>query len=1406
MLGTQGDVALITTAAGGLIQQGASGTVTAPDGHTISLVADSLTPGANMSAGVVEFTRFSAGNIIIGGGALTGTFLDPADLATFLGAGHLRLIATDTIAVQAALTRATGLLTLRTTSPSGGGLAVNASLDVGLNTAIFETPSAIAGAEVITADNLVARGGPAPDSRAASLVLTGANRAAGLDARTDGGPITFTNTTNLRVTQANARGTSAGAVGITVEGAGLLLDVTGTIEASGVTLVADDMSISPGAPALIVPGGAVRLMPFTAGRGVTLGGEVAGTLSLSTAELETIGGLGLDGRTNPATILRIGRLAATPVGDITVAGDVSLRDRVNALELFATGSITGSGVVNVPDFGAVAGSDITLDGGNLVDRLAPITDAGTINGESLVNTAIWGGARNTDPAGLAPAREPDSVLFRNAAALEVAGSVLSSGSGTLTLDVTGGLVVNANRWVAAEAGALIVLVGGELTNMGTMLAAPIVHDDVLDSSKGQTGSSVMAVTGSNSGTIALGLNEGGATLISGIGTNSGLLLADIVRAPAITNETTGRIRAALIETTTGDIANDGVLRGDAISARATITNTGTMNGLTIHAIVDIGNSGTMLAGGISAGNDITNTGTMLAATVEAGRHLAQDAGEMGAGGGRVPFTFDLTSTLARNNALAGEMHPQAEVDAPTTGYGALGTIRAVTGNITQTGGEWVAAPQSGPLPLGGTLQFIADAGSITQTGGAITAPGIAARAVGSITLDQEANTFARIAVSTGDLAAFPLDGAPLMTGFGVGSGTEEVRLTTRATALGASTLIVEADGGIRAATDAQVRVLGTDGGLEVNAPIRVGDGRTLTLIADDMALNAAAGSMTLVAPAGTVRLRSETPLRGVALGTAVAGNLSLTTDELARIGGTGADGATNAAARLRIGDNEPASAAGSITITGDVLLRPATAPTDAASLIADIPGRRVGVLELVSGPGAITQEVGTRVQVGGITARAVGSVLLHDGAAHGAASGNAIDRIVNGTDNAGTPLGTPIGIRGEIGAVALSTWRSLTVDAPVTAGTDAILRVAPGTNPGQAGLLTINAGITVGNGRALTLIADDMAVNASLVVPAGELRIMPFSAGRNVTLGADGPGTLALNPTELAFIGATDDALTIMRVGRAATFDDAIPGNAFSLAANRVGNISVGGEVALRPRVGELELFASGSITGVGALHVQDFGAVAGSDLILTGASTVGRLRPITDIGIWEGFLLGQPPMQASIWGGTRNSDPATRQPDRVEFQNATALVIEGGVVGSGSGGVTVNAAGNLTVAEPDVGELVWIASEAGPVTVTATGVLRNEGIILSGDLSGGTVSGGEGLINEAIIALGRDTAGTIGTPGATLGNTGLLMAGTVQGSTITNTGEDPPPPREPGWRRRNDPRRHAERWHHHQHWPNSGG
>jgi len=277
-----------------------------------------------------------------------------------------------------------------------------------------------------------------------------------------------------------------------------------------ITLIADDVALA--APVFAASAGTigtgtgygvVEILPRSLGRGVTLGGTQATTLSLDPAELQQIstGGTGL---------LQIGRSddAAAPgsggqtAGNILIAGGVPLRGRVLELALYAgavggaAGTITDSdaGAISVARLAGAAPGGIILDGtGHGIDTLDSLVSS---NGPIVLTTSGSLGIAGTIVTQGAAANGGVALTAGGDLVVTTAGSVSANG-GNLSLTAGAG-ILNAGRLsaqAAGGAGGAVTLTanGGDLSNAGNVTG-------------GQGGGNVTAsgtITGSASGSILL---------------------------------------------------------------------------------------------------------------------------------------------------------------------------------------------------------------------------------------------------------------------------------------------------------------------------------------------------------------------------------------------------------------------------------------------------------------------------------------------------------------------------------------------------------------------------------------------------------------------------------------------------------------------------------------------------------------------------------------------------------------------------------------------------------------------------------------------------------------------------------------------------------------------------------------
>lgn len=107
---------------------------------------------------------------------------------------------------------------------------------------------------------------------------------------------------------------------------------------------------------------------------------------------------------------------------------------------------------------------------------------------------------------------------------------------------------------------------------------------------------------------------------------------------------------------------------------------------------------------------------------------------------------------------------------------------------------------------------------------------------------------------------------------------------------------------------------------------------------------------------------------------------------------------------------------------------------------------------------------------------------------------------------------------GSIGLDPGSAGNRIAALAGIVAGGDVAIR-------GGAGLMTLRDGgdgtaIRLGaTAHSITLRADDLDIQAAIQAPAGVINLLPETAGRSITLGGEGAGTLALTAAEIGRLG-----------------------------------------------------------------------------------------------------------------------------------------------------------------------------------------------------------------------------------------------------------------------------------------------
>ena len=1131
---------------------------------------------------------------------------------------------------------------------------------------------------------------------------------------------------------------------------GSVFGINGVLTAGSnrlVKITADDLDITA---AIRAPGGTVALQPLDGARGVTLGGAAAGTLQLSNTELAFIQGSGI----TPAARLRI-----AAGGAIAVAGNVDLRadgtfdaDRVQTLDLISAAGITQTAAtrLNVANL-AAQGTGVALDStANTVDAL--------VLGTTLSGTTLAAGS-------YAVQASTGDVVLKTTRNLAVNGAVDAAGLVAITgRSITNNVLISAatsntltasttsvtNSGTGSITGATVTLdapstidndLGGSITATGNLffglgVGATLTNNGSLTAGTGAGGGSVALDGGfvNNAGSIAAGsatkagditittsafgiTNHLGASMVA-----AGLLTFNAASGQAITND--GTLTAGIgaaggnANLTGGYFTNSGAIAAGSATLPGDITISSDTTGIWNQT------GGTITASGAltlhAAGLTIVNDGTLTAAIGGLGGALSANArsitntGSMQSGGALLPGTITLTvsdggaGTLS--NDTLGVINAGNGITLNTAG-GAAGT--ATLGGSIQAGQNAAADISlnmaAGSFSLSGSLgardiSLTAGQGRTTTTA-AITADrdltlsldSIDTSLLGSHTMGRD---FTATITGAGNSlvlgGSWGASGNVNLTGPGgitingsVGTsgaspaGVVDVQSTGGALAIGASghlygrrlqgslgadtTLTEVASGpGAIGVTFAELGTLGVAG----NFSYTVTDAAALPYSINGIVSVGSTNTLTLVA-----NDLSITALGGLR---APGGSVVLrphTAGTAITVGGTVANTLSLDTAELgRIGATATPVAnltignanAGAITIAGDAVFRSGVSPL-------------VSKLTLLSG-GSITQAASTALNVPTIAATATGDILLEPFAAT-----NLID-----------------------------------ATSGLSAGGDLVLR-------SSASLLTLAGTTQAGDSKTLRLIANDMAITGTVTVPNGTLEMLPTDA-RGITLGGSGPGTLAIDGTELAFIGP----IGTLRLG-------GIGGNPAS-----AGDITINGPVTVTG-LPVLDLMTTGSVLGSGgAVTMGTVHASAVNDVLLDNAGNRFAAGAVS-AGTGRTIRLTDPP-DLVLTG------PISAPGGLVVLTSADAIIQNAGAVIT-TGMLQINAGGLVTLLEANSFTTLGASSFAGgtvrgltysvtgPLVVTGNLTLQADGALsLPGNL---TVGGTLQLIAGTALNLAGNTNAT---------------------------------------------------------------
>lgn len=1258
---------------------------------SLTLTADSMAL-APSGAGAIGNTRLEAG----GGGLVTIRPLTTAHGIQAGGAapGTALLLATDALGA----TQAGRLVLGRAT---GGAIDIAGAMDL----------PGVATLELLSAAGITQRGG-------ATLGVAGLSATAGGDILLDQANAIGT---IIASTADAARGLTAGG-DIHLRSTGPLLTVAQAMTAGAgrtITLRVQDLAITD---AVRAPGGVIEILPDSPGRGVALGGAVAGTLSLDQAELRLLGGSGGGGLdSGAATLLRIG---SADTGDIGIAGTVDLQGavaRFQALELLSGGNLDGSGgAISVPALRATVAGEVVLDNAGNDFLVNAVTTTGTGRGVTI--------------------RQAGDLRLANAVAavggLDAAGGVTAPG-GTVRLIAGGGIIQDSGALISAgtlrlEAGAAVTL--GEANRFATLAGASV------------TGGTASLIRGTGY-TVAAPVEVAGALE----------LIADTSLGITGSIATTGRLD---LLAGSGGLTLDGAVlsAGAGLLARAgadIAVTAGSMTagtGITLSAAQDgtPGNPGTISLAGTALA---AGTGVSLAA----GRGIGIANATIAAGSGALEATTatgaisiaDTTATMAAAalTASAGAISIGAStvtVDGTArlvaaTGIGISGTTLEATAGALDAGTAAGGIAITGSTVTAAAIGLTADSGAVSITGSSLTAAsGMALAAGASIGIDNSTLLAGVTASLVADTGIAVMDASLRTT-----TGTAQARATSGDISLDGAT--VAAGGGLDLAADAGAVIIQSSV-VTAGTAARLAAGTRIGIAASTV--GAVTGALEATAAAGDIALADVTLASGTTLDLAASGDGITIRFADAAIGTlatlTAASGIDLAASTVGTGGLVAASTAGDITINGTVV----TAAGDVA-VTAATGGIAMDRTDVTAGGGA-RLAAGTGLHMANASLDAAGAVALTASAGRiatrtsqvtagttamlTAASGIGIDASTVAAGTGALQATTATGAIGITDAAALraattiglaATTGSIGIDASeVIAGTAATFTAGAGI--GIAGsVIRVNA-----DGFQASTASGDLAVTGGLLDAAAAI-------GLNAGAGTIGiSGATLVTQTDLGLSAgaiAIDSSLVTARgtatlagaSGIGITNSAVRTINSALEASTTTGDIAIAD--ATLAAATDVALVAGGAITLARVtLSAGRAGLVsARSDLILADTAvttrtglTLGASHDLTVRGATLAAATG--PLEAGTTTGRISmADTVATAGGAVTLLGGGGLGLATSGIGAGAGLVAIARLGDVTLADSTL-----TAAGALAVTAASGAVTQTRGSIIGGgdiSLRGGT-------------------------------------------------------------------------------------
>jgi len=1184
-------------------------------------------------------------------------------------------------------------------------------------------------------------------------------------------------------------------------------NVVGAVQASGnVSFAADTMAVNT-TTGSILGNGDVSIRAMDTSRDVTLGTEVAGTLSLTAAELERIvaaGELTLGSRLNTGSALNV-----TAALNLTAIGSLNLEAGTGGVAQEKGAPLTVSNLAVDTTAGSVTLDDVANDVSTFAARVTAVARPITfINADGFTIGSVAGLDGVSSNGGAITLQTENGNLSVQGVAVDA-----DAGSAVLRAGSSGGgasLLLSSLSSVEGTAG--VTLIGDVMTlsslasvNAGTADATvrPFTNGRVIQLGAANA-AGVMALDSNEldifaAGDLVIGSNQAGGITIASAIAPAGVTELNLITGGGISDGASGTISENILDlTAVGDITLDNDHSVTALSASgggSIIYNEG-VGAIALTGITATGSGASEIR--ISAGNlnvlgavSHTNKGAI---TLEA--DAMSISGDITSPEGIVTLKTQTGATAINLGTASGGLDlTDAELDAVSAG-----TLRIGTADTSFTGGITVSSAISISAAKTLRLSLLAGGGNISDNGaaGSIQATLLRTLSTGPTTLNG-ANSVTALAgevlgTTSSDNFSFNETG-----GFSIGTVDGASGITTSTDTLGVTTSLFSGAGVTQTAPlIGRNLILGGSGPFTLADPGNqmlgingiVADAVSYT-DADDLLIPSVGttGLATTNSPIAIATINGDLTVQNFAIGADL--NAGTSTVSLTA-GGAGNTVTINTSANV--------AGTGGVTITADAMTFNGTVNGGSKITIRTAtPGRGValggiGLLTLDLSAAELDQLTASTIEIG---QQNVGGGAISVAGAIAPANADTLHLFSGGTITGSggitettLVLASLAGVSltgNSVGALAVNGFgdvvfsnggSALTIATPFN--TNSLTTGATHAIDLTAGSVNLPAGRSISNasGGAIVLHANSMNLDGTITT-TGRVTLQPTASARTINLGT---ATGGLDLTDAELDGITAGTLQIgsestsfdgdIQVSSVISLDQAkVPTLALLTGGGSIG--TSGGEI----RAAELRTLSSGATTLTGAnqvskLAAEVLGTAAGADFRFTDLNgfSIGTVDGVSGIAASPDTPNGRFTLQTLAVNAGISQVADTNLIGRnlvLDVQGSVTLNSTGNqmrsISGTAGGAVSYTNQGDLLTGAFTNGlstsnQPLTLTTLNGNLTVQANG---NAPHIDAGTSTVSLIAGGSGSV--LTIASG---ASVNGTGGVTFTADDMAINGTVVGGT----------------------------------------